>query len=50
MEQNEQTLAGLLHDRECPFDYQCVATDCMECVKKHMEKGGAEDGKEKRRS
>ena len=44
MKQNEQTLAGLLHDRECPFDYQCVATDCMECVKIHMEKG-ATDGK-----
>ena len=40
MEQNEQTLAGLLHARECPFDYQCMATDCMECVKMHMEKEG----------
>lgn len=42
MKQNEHTLAALLHDRECPYDYQCMATDCMECVKKHMEKGGAD--------
>ncbi len=40
MEQSNQTLAGLLHERECPFDYQCMATDCMECVKMHMEKEG----------
>ena len=39
-----QKLATLLHDRECPFGYQCKANDCMECVKKHMEKG-VTDGK-----
>ena len=43
MEKNEQTLAALLHGRECPFGYECMATDCVECVKIHMEKG-ATDG------
>ena len=32
----------LLHAHECPFDYQCKAVDCIECVKVHME-GGSED-------
>lgn len=44
MEQSNQTLTTLLHDRECPFDYQCLSNDCMECAKMHMEKG-ATDGK-----
>lgn len=50
MKQSNQILAALLHGRECPFGYQCMATDCVECVKIRMEKGGAEDGKEKRQS
>ena len=44
MKQNDQILAALLHSRECPFGYQCMATDCIECVKIRMEKGGVEDG------
>ena len=44
MKQNEQTLATLLHNRECPFGYQCMATDCIECVKIRMEKRCASDG------
>ena len=39
IEQIEQAMATLLYDRKCPFDYQCEAMDCMECVKMHMEKG-----------
>ena len=39
MKQSNQILAALLHSRECPFGYKCKATDCVECVKKHMEKG-----------
>lgn len=39
MSQNEQTFASLLYERKCPFDYQCLSTDCMECMKMHMEKG-----------
>ena len=42
MEQSNHTLVTLLYDRECPFDYQCLANDCMECVKMHMEKEGVE--------
>ena len=41
MEPGNQTMAALLHSRECPFGYQCVAMDCVECVKKYMEKGAA---------
>ena len=44
MGSSNQTLVTLLHNRECPFDYQCKAVDCVECVKIHMEKEGAEDG------
>ena len=44
MSHNNQTLATLLHNRECPFGYQCMATDCIECLKAYMEKGGADDG------
>jgi hypothetical protein len=42
---NEQTLAALLYERKCPFDYRCLSTDCMECVKMQMEKGRT-NGKE----
>lgn len=43
MEQNEQSLVTLLYERECPYDYHCLANDCMECVKLHMEKGGSDE-------
>jgi hypothetical protein len=46
MEQKEQIAATLLHDKECPVGYKCLATDCMECLKIHMEKG-TEDGRKK---
>lgn len=39
MDQSEQAMVALLYYRECPFNYQCLANDCMECVKMHMEKG-----------
>ena len=48
MKKGSQILAELLHGRECPFGYQCMATDCVECVKAYMEKGGAEGGKAER--
>lgn len=43
MEQPSEILATLLHGHECPFDFQCLAADCMECVKIHMEKGTKND-------
>ena len=43
MGHSNQTLAALLHGRECPFGYQCKNTDCIECVKIRMEKG-SDDG------
>ena len=39
MDSGNKILAALLHSRECPFGYQCMATDCEKCVKIHMEKG-----------
>lgn len=35
----QQPMTNLLHKSECPYDYQCLSTDCMECVKMHMEQG-----------
>lgn len=48
MKKCNQILADLLHGGECPFGYKCIATDCVECVKKHMEKEGVEGGKAER--
>ena len=48
MEMCNQILADLLHGGECPFGYQCIANDCVECVKIHMEKEGVEGGKAER--
>lgn len=39
MQQNEQLIGTLLHNRECPVGYQCLAVNCDECVKIHMERG-----------
>ena len=44
MEPSNQSLSSLLYDRQCPYDYQCLSNDCIECVKMHMEKGET-DGK-----
>lgn len=44
MAPSNQPLAALLHIRECPFGYQCMTTDCIECVKIRMEKGSDADG------
>lgn len=46
MEQKQQITATMLHNKECPVGYECLATDCVECLKIHMEKGAA-DGTEK---
>lgn len=29
---NTQTTRQLLHGRECPFGYRCLAVDCLECL------------------
>ena len=55
METNEQrplSLAGdglamLLHGKECPVGYKCLAPDCMECLEIYMDKGGESDGNRK---
>ena len=43
MEQKQQLPATMLHNKECPVGYKCLATDCVECLKIHMEKGAADD-------
>lgn len=44
METPAETVAALLHGRECPFDFQCLSTDCVECMEIHLEKEGEKDG------
>ena len=39
MGSNDQNVATALHNRECPVDYQCMDTDCIECLKLHQQKG-----------
>lgn len=34
---NEPNTAGLLLNKDCPYDYQCKAMDCMECIEIYME-------------
>ena len=51
METNEQRtmdltgegLAMLLHGKECPVGYKCLALDCIECIQIYMDKGERED-------
>ena len=39
MQQDDQIMGTLLHSRECPVGYRCLAVNCDECVKIHMERG-----------
>lgn len=41
MQTENKSLAVLLHDRECPFGYQCLSPDCIECMKLHAEEQSA---------
>lgn len=45
MAQTDNAVVSLLHRCECPFDYRCQATDCVECLKIHMDPRGEKDGK-----
>ena len=33
--QENRGTPGLLYDHDCPFDYKCLAMDCMECMEMH---------------
>ena len=35
--ENDQNMAGLLVNKECHFDYQCKALDCIECIEIYKE-------------
>ena len=37
-------IATLLYGSECPVGYQCLAADCIECLKLHMEMEEETDG------
>ena len=37
MKTENQRIAVILYDRECPFGYQCFSPDCIECMKLHIE-------------
>ena len=39
MQQDDQRMGTLLHNRECPVGFQCLAVDCIECMKIHEERG-----------
>ena len=32
MMNNSEMLSSLLHNKECPFGYRCLANDCIECA------------------
>ena len=34
---NDLNMAGLLLNQECPYNNQCKAIDCMECIEIHKE-------------
>ena len=34
-DQENRGVAGLLYDHDCPFGYNCLAMDCMECMEMH---------------
>lgn len=34
----DKNTATILHAGECPHDYECLAMDCMECMKMHQER------------
>ena len=34
---NDLNMAGLLLNQECPYNNQCKAIDCMECIEIHKD-------------
>lgn len=30
-----QNMASVLHNKNCPYGYQCMALDCIECQELH---------------
>ena len=36
-------LAMILHTKDCPVEYKCLALDCIECLQIYMDRG-AENG------
>jgi hypothetical protein len=39
-----ERIAQLLLCQECPFDYKCLAMDCMDCVDLYAEGKEKDDG------
>ncbi len=40
---NDTGTGKLLMNGDCPYNYQCKAVDCMECVEIHNEKKDVTD-------
>lgn len=38
---NETSMGALLMNAECPYNYQCKAVDCLDCIEIH--RGEKED-------
>ena len=38
MDLSSEALAMLLHGKECPVGYKCLAMDCIECIQIYMDK------------
>ena len=38
---NEHSTGALLMNSECPYNYQCKAVDCLDCIEIH--RGEKED-------
>ena len=36
-------LAMLLHGKECPVGYKCLALDCIECIQIYMDRAERKD-------
>lgn len=46
MGSNDENAATLLHNRQCHVNYQCLDTDCIECIKLHRKKGAETENAE----
>jgi hypothetical protein len=44
--QDQDGLAMLLYEQDCPVGYNCLATDCMECLEMYADMEGETNGTE----
>ena len=39
---NSESISSLLHNQDCPFDYNCLAMDCLQCAQMQQERSLAD--------